>query len=50
MTLTFLTVLWAAGLVAWLTDSAWPWADGPLAFASVIVAGIGAGMFLCAWT
>lgn len=47
--LMFLTVLFVAGVVAWLTSRAWPWHDTPAAIAAGIVAGLGAGLFLNAW-
>lgn len=46
--LLFLTVVFAAGLVAWILDLA-HW-DTPTAVAGTIVAGLGAGIFLAAWT
>ena len=49
-TLTFLTVLWLAGFIAWLTDRRWPWHDTPAAFGAVVIAGAGAGVLIGAWT
>ena len=49
MTLTFLTVMFVAGMVAWITDRSWPWTDTAAAFPAAIVAGLGAGLFLGAW-
>ena len=49
-TLLFLTVAWLAGLAAWLTDRRWPWHDTAAAFPAAIIAGLGAGIFLGAWT
>jgi hypothetical protein len=49
-TLLFLTVLWAAGLIAWLTDRRWPWTDTPAAVFAVVIAGTGAGLFIAAAT
>jgi hypothetical protein len=46
----FAAVLWLAGLIAWLTDRAWPWTDTPLAFGAVLIAGTGAGLFIAAAT
>lgn len=45
--LLFLSVLFLAGLIAWILDLA-NW-DTPTAVAGTIVAGIGAGLFLGAW-
>ena len=46
--LLFLTVLWAAGFVAWLLDvGRWPTA---VALPGAVVAGLGAGIVLGAWT
>ena len=45
--LLFLTVVFAAGLIAWILDLA-HW-DTPTAVAGTIVAGLGAGAFLGAW-
>ena len=47
MTLIFLTVLFVAGLLAWILDLA-HW-DTPTAGAGTIVAGLGAGVFLGVW-
>ena len=45
--LIFVTVLFVAGLVAWILDlNRW---DTPTAVAGTIVAGLGAGIFLAAW-
>jgi hypothetical protein len=49
MTLTFLTVLYVAGLTAWLLDRRWPWSDTPAFIGGAVVAGLGAGFFLSAW-
>lgn len=48
MTLIFLTILFVAGLLAWLLDLGN--VDTGTAVAGTIVAGIGAGLFLGAWT
>ena len=48
-TLTFLTILWLAGFVTWLTRH-WPWHDTAAALPAAIIAGLGAGIFLGAWT
>ena len=45
--LLFLTVVFAAGLVAWVVDLGEH--DTPTAVAGTIVAGLGAGIFLAAW-
>ena len=46
--LLFLTVVFAAGLIAWILDlNRW---DTPTAVAGTIVAGLGAGVFLGVWT
>ena len=34
--IAFLTVLWLAGFIAWLTDRRWPWHDTPAAFGAVV--------------
>ena len=47
-TAIFLTMLFVAGLLAWILDLA-NW-DTPTAVAGTIVAGLGAGAFLAAWT
>ncbi len=45
--LLFLSVLFLAGLTAWILDlNRW---DTPTAVAGTIVAGLGAGVFLAAW-
>ena len=46
-TVIFLTMLFVAGLLAWILDLA-HW-DTPTAVAGTIVAGLGAGLFLGAW-
>ena len=46
MTLAFLTVLYAAGFLAWLVDL--PKYSTTEAAISAVVAGLGAGYFLCA--
>lgn len=46
-TVIFLTMLFVAGLLAWILDLA-NW-DTPTAVAGTIVAGLGAGVFLGAW-
>jgi len=48
--LVFLTVLFAAGFTAWLLDRTWPWHDSAAALPAAIVAGLGAGLFIGAWT
>ena len=48
-TLTFLSLLWLAGFVAWVTDRRWPWHDSAAALPAAIVAGLGAGLFIGAW-
>ena len=45
----FLSVLWVAGFLAWITDRKWPWTDGPMALAAAVIAGLGAGIVLGAW-
>ena len=45
--LLFLTLLFVAGLLAWILDLA-RW-DTPTAVAGTIVAGLGAGIFLGVW-
>jgi hypothetical protein len=45
--LLFLTVVFAAGLVAWVVDLGEH--DTVTAVAGTIVAGLGAGVFLAAW-
>ncbi|MBP7973406.1 MAG: hypothetical protein KAZ48_11455, partial [Candidatus Nanopelagicales bacterium] len=50
MTLTFLTVCWLAGFVAWVTDRRWPWTETAAAIPAAIIAGLGAGIFLAAWS
>ncbi len=45
--LVFLSILFTAGLLAWILDLA-HW-DTPTAVAGTIVAGLGAGVFLAAW-
>ncbi len=45
--LIFLTVLYVAGLLAWLFDLRSK--KTPVLLASVVIAGIGAGIFLGAW-
>ena len=47
-TLLFLSLLFAAGLLAWLLD--FPHWDPPLAVAGAVVAGLGCGLFLAALT
>ena len=47
MTLIFLTMLFVAGLLAWILDVG-DWDTGT-AVAGTIVAGLGAGAFLGAW-
>ena len=48
MTLTFLTVLFVAGFAAWLLDlGRYPVA---VILPGAVVAGLGAGIFLGAWT
>lgn len=45
--LLFLSVLFLAGLIAWIVDlNRW---DTPTAVAGTIVAGLGAGVFFGAW-
>ena len=47
MTLVFLSVLFLAGLTAWILDlNRW---DTPTAVAGTVVAGLGAGIFLGVW-
>lgn len=47
-TLALLTVLWLAGFVTWLLDvGRWPTA---VALPGAVVAGLGAGIVLGAWT
>lgn len=48
MTVPFLAVLFAAGVLAWLADVE-NWSDGQ-AFSGAVVAGLGSGMFLGALT
>lgn len=48
-TLTFCTILWVAGFLAWVTDGRWPWTDTAAAVPAAVVAGLGAGLFLAAW-
>ena len=50
MTLAFLTVCWLAGFVAWVTDKTWPWTEGAAAVPAAIIAGLGAGILIGAWT
>lgn len=46
-TLVFLSVLWAAGFVAWLLDiGRYPL---PVILPGAVVAGLGAGIFMGAW-
>lgn len=47
--LAFVTVLWLAGFVAWVTDRRWPWTQTAMAMPAAVVAGLGAGYFLAAW-
>ena len=49
-TLTFLSLLWLAGFVAWVTDRRWPWTQAWAAIPAAVVAGLGAGLFIGAWT
>jgi hypothetical protein len=46
--LLFLTVVFAAGLVAWVVDLGEH--DTVTAVAGTVVAGLGAGIFMGAWT
>ena len=47
--LIFLTLMFAAALVAWALDTRWPWSDSAAAIPAVIVAGMAGGMILGAW-
>ena len=49
-TLTFLSLLWLAGFAAWVTDRRWPWTQASAAIPAAVVAGLGAGLFIGAWT
>lgn len=46
-TLVFLTILFAAGLAAWILDL--DNVDTPTAVSGAVIAGLGAGIFLSAW-
>lgn len=46
-TLIFLTVMFVAGLIAWVADLGNR--DTPTAIFGTVVAGLGAGIFLGAW-
>ncbi len=48
--LLFLTLLFAAALVAWALDTRWPWTETAAAIPAAIIAGLGAGIFLAAWS
>ena len=49
-TLAFLSLLWVAGFIAWVTDEIWPWTDTAAAVPAAVVAGLTGGIFLAAWT
>ena len=47
--LLFLTLMFAAALVAWALDTRWPWSDSAAAIPAVIVAGMAGGLLIGAF-
>ena len=47
--LIFLTLMFAAALVAWALDTRWPWTETAAAIPAVIVAGMAGGLLIGAW-
>ncbi len=47
--LLFLTLMFAAALVAWALDTRWPWSDSAAAIPAVIVAGLAGGLLIGAF-
>lgn len=48
--LLFVTILYVAALVAWAVAPWWPWKDTGAVAAATVVAGLGAGIVIGAWT
>ena len=47
--LIFLTLMFAAALVAWALDTRWPWTETAAAIPAVIVAGLTGGLLIGAF-